>query len=407
MTERIRIVRAIARLNVGGPARHVVWLTAALNDAEFETALVTGTVPPGEDDMSGFATTHGVEPLIIREMSREISPRDLITIWKMYRLLVRKRPHVVHTHTAKAGTVGRIAGLMYRYLTPGTLIGRPRRCALIHTFHGHIFHSYYGRLKTSMFLAIERALARLATDRLVVLSAQQLDEINGRFRVGRRSQFRIVPLGLDLDELRAVPALGATMRRSLGIAESETVVGIVGRLTAIKNHDLFLRVAAAFRGRARFVVFGDGAERVRLEALSKTLGADAVFAGTHDPAAIYATIDVAALTSLNEGTPLTLIEAMANGIPVISTAVGGVPDITGDVVDHVGGAGGGYDVRTRGVTAGSGDADAFVAGLERLLADSALRQELSERGRAHVHATHGKERLIADIAKLTRETCGR
>ena len=124
----MKVVRIIARLNVGGPARHVVWLSAGLRDAGCETVLVSGVVPPGEDDMSYFATEHGVEPLIIPQMSREISPKDALTVWKLYRLLKRVRPEIVHTHTAKAGTVGRLAGLLYRYLTPATLIGRPRRC---------------------------------------------------------------------------------------------------------------------------------------------------------------------------------------------------------------------------------------------------------------------------------------
>src|SRR5918911_2698769 len=180
----MKVVRIIARLNVGGPARHVVWLTAGLQDAECESLLVAGTVPPGEDDMGYFADEMGVRPLIIPEMSREVSPKDALTVWKLYRLFVRERPDLVHTHTAKAGTVGRAAGLLYRYLTPSALWGRPRACRFVHTYHGHIFHSYYGRLKTRIFLGIERALARLATTRIVVISAQQYREIHEEFKVG-------------------------------------------------------------------------------------------------------------------------------------------------------------------------------------------------------------------------------
>src|SRR5918997_4461402 len=193
----MKVVRIIARLNVGGPARHVVWLTAGLQGAEFESVLVAGVVPPGEDDMSYFAAENGVEPLIIPQMSREISPKDVVTIWKLYRLLVRERPDIVHTHTAKAGTVGRLSGLLYRWLTPSTLIGRPRRCHFVHTYHGHIFHSYYGALKTRIFLLIEKTLARLATDRIVVISPQQLREINEEFGVGSARQFAVIPLGID------------------------------------------------------------------------------------------------------------------------------------------------------------------------------------------------------------------
>ena len=151
----MKIVRVIARLNVGGPAKHVVWLTAGLQNADCDTLLVSGTVPPGEDDMGYFAAEHGVKPFLIQEMSREISLKDWLTIWKLYRLFLREQPDIVHTHTAKAGTVGRIAGLVYRWFTPGAIVGKPRQCRFVHTYHGHIFHSYYGPLKTCLFLSIE------------------------------------------------------------------------------------------------------------------------------------------------------------------------------------------------------------------------------------------------------------
>src|SRR5918912_1037005 len=239
----MKVVRIIARLNVGGPARHVVWLTAGLQDAECESLLVAGTVPPGEDDMGYFADEMGVRPLIIPEMSREVSPKDALTVWKLYRLFVRERPDLVHTHTAKAGTVGRAAGMLYRYLTPSVLWGRPRACRFVHTYHGHIFHSYYGRWKTGFFLFVERALARLATDRVVVISPQQLEEIQGRFRVGRREQFEVIPLGLDTRAFDDWPARRHLLRSEWGASERDVLVGIVGRLTEVKNHRLFLEAA--------------------------------------------------------------------------------------------------------------------------------------------------------------------
>src|SRR2546430_2517540 len=209
----MKVVRIIARLNVGGPAKHVAWLEAGLRRRGVESLLVAGVVPPGEDDMGYFADSLGVRPTVIREMSREVSPKDLVTAWKLYRLLLRERPDIVHTHTAKAGTVGRAAGLLYRWLTPSALWGRPGRCRMVHTYHGHIFHSYYGRWKTRLFLLVERALARVATDRIVVVSAQQLEEINGRFRVGRREQFEVIPLGLDTRAFDEARARRATLRR--------------------------------------------------------------------------------------------------------------------------------------------------------------------------------------------------
>ena len=191
-----KVIRIIARLNVGGPAKHVVWLTSGLHEAGFNTLLVTGKVPEGEEDMSYFADEAGVLPLYIPEMSREISLKDAVTVWKLFRLFLRERPDIVHTHTAKAGTVGRTAGFLYRWLTPGTLIGKPRQCKFVHTYHGHVFHSYYGRSRTRLFLAIERLLAKLVTDRLIVVSKQQSIEIGEKFRVGRRGQIKVIPLGL-------------------------------------------------------------------------------------------------------------------------------------------------------------------------------------------------------------------
>src|SRR6266516_3991096 len=184
----MKIVRVIARLNVGGPAKHVVWLSK-LQTAEYESLLVAGTVPPGEDDMGYFATEMGISPIFVPEMSREISLKDALTIWKLYKIFRRERPDIVHTHTAKAGTVGRVAGLLYRWSTPAVLLGRPRRCRFVHTYHGHVFHSYYGGVKTRAFLWIEKALARLVTDRIIVVSEQQRREIHETFRFWRASQF--------------------------------------------------------------------------------------------------------------------------------------------------------------------------------------------------------------------------
>src|SRR5690242_7082884 len=210
-----RVARIIARLNVGGPAKHVVWLTSALQPPEFDSLLVTGTVPDGEEDMSYFAEQLDVSPFYIPEMSREISWKDGITVWKLFRLFRRWQPDIVHTHTAKAGSVGRVAGFLYRWLTLGTLAGKPRACKFVHTYHGHVFHSYYGERQTQMFLSIERLLARLVTDRLIVISKQQSVEIGETFRVGRPDQIKVIPLGLDLDVFADHQSRRARFRQEL------------------------------------------------------------------------------------------------------------------------------------------------------------------------------------------------
>ena len=384
-----KIVRIIARLNVGGPAKHVVWLTSGLEAAGYRSLLVTGTVPPGEEDMSYFADEAGVKPLYIPEMSREISLKDAVTTWKLFRVLLRERPDIVHTHTAKAGTVGRVAGLFYRWVTPGVLIGRPRQCRFVHTYHGHVFHGYYGRLKTGIFLNIERLLAKVVTDRLVVVSEQQRDEINKTFRVGRADQIRIIRLGLDLDVFSNYASRRAQFREELGIAEDVVLVGIVGRLTEIKNHEMFLEsVARVKREQARFVIVGDGALRERLELKARSLGIekDVIFAGSRkDPEYFYPALDIVALTSRNEGTPLTLIEAMANARPVIATLVGGVVDLLGD---------------DRGIGVRPNDVDAFAAGLRTLIEDKSLRYRLGRSGFEFVVHNYSKERLLEDIKNL-------
>jgi glycosyltransferase involved in cell wall biosynthesis len=390
-------VRIIARLNVGGPAKHVVWLTSGLEDAGYRSLLVAGTVPEGEEDMSYFADDAGVKPLYIPEMSREISLKDAVTTWKLFRLFVRERPEIVHTHTAKAGTVGRIAGFLYRWLTPGVFIGRPRACKFVHTYHGHVFHSYYGRLRTGVFLTIERLLARLVTDRLVVVSEQQREEIGRIFRVGTADQIRVIRLGLDLNVFAQHANRRALFREQLGISDDVTLVGIVGRLTEIKNHEMFLK-----RERARFVIIGDGSLRESLETKARSLGIekDVIFAGGRkDPEYFYPALDICALTSRNEGTPLTLIEAMANARPVIATSVGGVVDLLGEVVEDAGD----YKICERGISVRPDDADGFAAGLLRLIEDTSVRERVSQQGFEFVDCNYRKERLLEDIKDLYGE----
>ncbi len=410
--ERLRVMRLIARLNVGGPARHVVWLQEALAGEElgreFEPLLVTGTVPDGEVDMTSFAAAHGVTPIIVPSMSREMSARDLFAVWDVWRLMVRVRPDIVHSHTAKAGAVGRLAGLLYRFVTPSTLLGRPRKCRFVHTYHGHIFRHYYSAGRTRVVLFIERLLARINTDRLIVLGAQQLHEIRDTFAIGRPEQYAIVPLGLDFSVLQGQTDAGAALRATWGVGPAETVVGIIGRLAAIKNHDLFLRVAARTSSGARFVLYGDGDEREHLlrRAAELKIADRVIFAGTREADEIYSSLDVAALTSRNEGTPLAIIEAMAAGKPVISTAVGGVVDLLGAVEQRIVANGSFFEIRERGITATSDDAEGFAAGLEHLLHDEALRRRLVERGRAYVERNHTKQRLVDDIVGIYRQLGG-
>ena len=400
----MKIVRIIARLNVGGPARHVTWLTRELQDDEFQSVLVAGTVPEGEQDMGYFAAEQGVRPVFIKEMSRELSMRDAVSFLKILRLLFREKPDVVHTHTAKAGTVGRLAALAYRLVSG-------KNSKIVHTYHGHVFHSYYGRALTLAFLTIERVLAKIATDRIVVISEQQRREICETFYVGRPNQYRVIGLGIDLQTLESASGADAPLRAELGFTEDDFVVGFVGRLTEIKNIPMLIEAASIlFRsGRSqalKFVIVGEGGLRDSLEALVRAegLGDTVKFAGHRDDtAAVYQAFDAVALTSLNEGTPLSLIEAMAAGKPVVSSAVGGVVDLVGPVSEKRSDV----SICERGLTVASGDAGGLADALHIVATDQGLRNSLSESGRRFVRSNYGKDRLVADVKNLYRELVAR
>ena len=404
---RARVVRVIDRLNIGGPAKHVVWLTAEPGDA-FESVLITGTVPPGEGDMGYYADAAGIEPIVISDMSRELSPRDVVALWKLLVQFWKLKPQIIDTHKAKAGAVGRVAAIIYKWLTPSSLWLRPRQCRVVHTYHGHIFHSYYGPFKTRLFIGIERLLARV-TDRIIAVSQQQRWEICERFRVGRPEQFRVIPYGIDLDEL--VETRGP-FRAKLGIRKEELAVGIVGRLCEVKNHAMLLESAAhltepnnASPG-IRFVVIGDGHLRDELESQSRKLGlADVVsFTGFRDDVpSLYADLDIVALTSLNEGMPLTLIEALCCGRPLAATEVGGVVDVMGERRESRDG----FTIWDHGVTAPSRDAVAFASALRFLIERPELRREMGERGRAFARSRLSKYRCIADTEQVYSELLSR
>jgi glycosyltransferase involved in cell wall biosynthesis len=405
-------VRIIDRLNIGGPSKHVVWLTAGLSAAGFDTELITGTLAPGEGDMSYFAKASGVRPRVIDQMSREIGLSDIVVIAKLLWRFLELKPDIIHTHKAKAGAVGRVAAMIYKWATPSILRLRPRQCRIVHTYHGHIFHGYYGRVRTSLFVAIERGLARACTDRVIVLSKQQAREISGRYRICRPDQYRVIPLGLDLEEIQSnLTCLrsGKVLREELGLSCDQTAIGIVGRLCEVKNHRMFLEAAARMlkdsSGRATFVIVGDGHLRQDLEQESVRLGiSDAVaFTGFREDAlSLYAELDIVALTSLNEGTPLTLIEAMCCGRAVAATEVGGVEDLMGAQRSTMNG----FKVWDHGVTAPSGDVDAFAGALRFLSERPELRDEMGKLGRAFVNVWMSKDRLLGDFERVYSELVG-
>jgi glycosyltransferase involved in cell wall biosynthesis len=376
----IRILRVITRLNIGGPSRHVVLLSRDLDDGiEFQTTLVSGTTAPHEGDMLDYAHANGVGVELVPTLGREISPADdLVSLARLVKLMRWLRPDVAHTHMAKAGTVGRLAAMVCRVPL------------IVHTYHGHVFHSYFGPLKTRVFITIERALG-MGTSRIVTVGDSQRDEI-ASYGVAPRDKLVPIRLGLELQPFLNAEQARGQLRSELGLATSTPLIGIVARLVPIKAHETFFEAARIVHAKlpeARFLVLGDGERRAELEALVRHLNLeDSVrFLGwRHDMLRIYADLDVVALSSRNEGSPVSLIEALAAARPVVSTAVGGVPEV---VIDGV-----------TGLTVPASDAGALADGMLSLLIDRSRGGELGAAGRRHVYPRYDSSRLVDDMRTL-------
>jgi glycosyltransferase involved in cell wall biosynthesis len=375
--EPVRVMRIIARLNVGGPAIHVSLLTVGLQDAAYQSTLVTGVVGPDEGDMAYLARDLGIQPVVIPTMQREIAPlADLKTLAALVRLMRRMRPHIVHTHTAKAGFVGRLAAVLCRVPV------------VVHTFHGHVFQGYFGKTKTRAFIWLERLAAR-GSDVILTISQRLKDDLVA-YRIAPAEKIRVVPLGLKLLRLTNLEALRGSFCREGGFSTETPLVGIIGRLVPIKNHELFLAAAnrvSQVRPEVRFAIVGDGERRAALEALVEQLGlADRVwFAGWRDDLPrIYADLDALVISSNNEGTPVSIIEAMAARVPVVATEVGGVPDLLRD--------------GQLGTLVPPEDAGALAEAILETL-DNALQPRLAE-AQEWALARYEADRLIADVRQL-------
>ena len=401
-----RVLRIISRLNAGGPARHAVWLAEGLGRLGWTTRLLAGRVPPGEDDLSGFAREKGIDVADVPELSREVDlRRDRAALRRIAEAIEEFEPDVVHTHTAKAGFLGRWAA---RRANRSRRASGKRSIRVVHTFHGNVLSGYFSAPKTAVFRGIERYLGGNASDAIVVLSPQQRAEIVERFRIAPSQRTFVIPLAIDLSEFERLPSAEG-FRAGLGLEPGDFVVGMIGRVAPVKNHELFLRAAARLENRlpsARFVIVGGGAGLEALQRLAAGLGiASRVrFAGVRtDLAAVYAGLDVVALTSRNEGTPLALIEAMAAARPVVATDVGGVRDLLTMGWEGPVEARRFFDSpQPRGLLAPSGNAEAVAACIERLAVDAGLRDALRAAGRDYAVRFHGLPRLLQDVDRLYR-----
>ena len=383
--EPIKVLRVIARLNVGGPALHVAYLTAGLAERGYETTLVAGTIARGEESMSGVAEARGVTIETLAELHREIAPlRDARAILHLARLIKRDRPTILHTHTAKAGAVGRIAAL---------LAGSARPPIIVHTFHGHVLRGYFNPLTTLGFRTLERWLARMTTV-LVAVSPEVRDDLV-RLGVAPAAKFAIVRLGIELEERTgADEGARAETRRQFGVPPDAFIVGWVGRMTAVKRTDDVVRALRGLVDRgvdAYLCLVGDGPDREHLERYAHEAGVvkRCLFVGYQDDVArFYEAIDVLLLPSVNEGTPVSVIEALAAQRPAVATRVGGTPDVIRDGID-------GFLVEV-------GDAEALADRLAELAADPVRRAQMGADGRERVLGRYAVTRLVDDVDRLYR-----
>jgi glycosyltransferase involved in cell wall biosynthesis len=380
VTGRIRVARIITRLNVGGPAIQAMTLTARLDADRFESLLIAGRTSFAEADMREHRPERGLEVVEIPALGREIVPvADLKAFVRLVSLLRSWRPDVVHTHMAKAGLLGRVAA---------RLAGVP---VVIHTFHGNVLQGYFGRSRSLLFLTLERILARLST-KVISISPQQTAELT-RLRVAPPDRIVEIPLGFDLAPFFAAGA--GTLRRELGLADDVPLIGTVARLVPIKGVDVFIDSAAlvaAERTDAMFVIVGGGelAAALRERAAHSGLAERVRFLGWRaDIASILADLDVFVLSSHNEGTPVSVIEALAAGRAVVATDVGGTRDILGDP--------------PAGRLVPAGDAAGISRAVLELLSDDMKRATLGRLGRQRATSydiRHLLDRIAALYASL-------
>jgi glycosyltransferase involved in cell wall biosynthesis len=374
----------IARLNVGGPAIQAITLSRLLDERGYETRLIRGREGSREGSMDALAARHGVTPIGLPTLKRSIGLGDLAALLFLVRQIRAWRPQILHTHTAKAGALGRVAAL---------LAGRRRPPVIVHTFHGHVLTGYFTGPVSAAFTVIERLLARFTTCLIAVSEEVRADLI--RLRVAPPGRIVVLPLGFDFsrfevsEEERRERREG--FRRSLGIPLDAPVVTLVGRLEPIKRVDRFLRVAnlVGHPEQTRFLIVGDGTLREELQQSREALdlGDRLIWGGLRDDMPdVYFATDVVAVTSDNEGTNVSAIEAQAGGLPVVTTRVGGMTAI---VLDGV-----------TGLVISREDEPAFAKAVARLLDEDDLSGRLGSAGRERSHRSFTLDRLVNDIDAL-------
>lgn len=390
-----RVLRIINRFNLGGPTYNAAYLTRYMPD-NYQTLLVGGMKEPDEESSIYIVQNLGITPIVIPEMQRSINAHNDLSAYRRISKIIKDfKPDIVHTHASKAGTVGRLAAI------------RNKVPVIVHTFHGHVFHSYFSNSQTKFFVNIERGLAQ-RTSRIIAISQKQKEELCDTYQIAPENKFSIIPLGFDLQRFTEdKESRRTTFRRQYNIDDDEVAIGIVGRLAAVKNHKLFINaiaVAKQFsRSKIRAFIIGDGELKDDLKKQCADCGlsctepsgnivekADVTFTSwIRNVETAYPGLDIVAMTSLNEGTPVSLIEAQAANVPIISTNVGGIENVVieGDTA----------------VLALNDNVDDFVVKLLPMLNDAGMRQRMSANGWTYVKDKFHYTRLISDMDNLYRE----
>lgn len=384
-----RVLRILNRLIIGGPALNATYLTKYMAP-EFETMLVIGGKDDHEQDATHLTQRLGIDPVVVPEMKRAISPaEDRKAYNKIKSLIETFKPDIVHTHAAKSGAIGRLAAIHCKVPV------------VVHTFHGHVFHSYFNKWKTNAFIQIERYLAKRSSG-IIAISELQKKELADIYRICPENKINIIPLGLDLNKFgECKDEKRIRFRERYKIADDEIAIGIIGRIVPVKNHSLFVAAAAQLLAQTnkklKLIIVGDGDMRNHMESEFRTANIDYTYfpedarnataictSWQTEMDEVLAGLDIVALTSNNEGTPVSLIEAQAASKPVVSTAVGGVAD----VVLH----------QQTGFITEPGNIKAFANSLLELVEQEDMRLSFGKLGCTHVHERYSYQRLVNDMS---------
>ncbi|MGC9330878.1 MAG: glycosyltransferase [Bacteroidales bacterium] len=385
-----KVLRIINRFNLGGPTYNVAYLSKYMAP-EFETLLIGGKNAEYEGASDYIVKNMGLHPIIIPEMQREINYRnDYLAYQKISNIIKRWKPDIVHTHASKAGVLGRLAAI--RLQVP----------VIVHTYHGHIYHSYFNKPKTAIYKRIDRNLAK-KTSKIIAISELQKQELAFKYKISTPENFSVIPLGFDLERFQQhYHEKRSAFRRQYDISDDTVTIGIVGRLTKVKNHALFLdafaRTKSSTHKKIKAFIIGDGELKNQLMKHAVHLGlsvsmknentdSDIIFTSwIKEIDLFYPGLDIACLTSINEGTPVSLIEAQAANTPVVTTNVGSIENTV--IPDKT------------ALLAQNNNKNDYTAKLLRMVNDDKLRENMAQEGWGFVKSNYDFNRLVNDMKNL-------